>query len=135
VRDAKGRLLPWYRPYAGLGYDHVLRLGWGFIERHVPRDPRTGAKVYLNYAVFDGQTLRGAYWQHNPAFLNATFVDSLVSWYPYSGDSRAVRAVREMLDYQLAHGTSPAGWAWGCHSAVDVADTKTPGATSIRVPP
>ena len=52
------------------------------------------------------------YWQHNPAFLNATFVDSLVSWYPYSGDRRAVRVVREMLDYQLAHGTSPAGWAW-----------------------
>jgi pimeloyl-ACP methyl ester carboxylesterase len=112
VRDAQGRLLPWYRPQAGLGYDRVLRLGWRFIEQHVPRDPRTGAKVYLNYAVFDGKTLRGLYWQHNPAFLNATFVDSLVSWYPYSGDRSAVRAVREMLDYQLAHGTTPRGWAW-----------------------
>jgi pimeloyl-ACP methyl ester carboxylesterase len=112
MRDSQGRLLPWYRPQAGLGYDRVLRLGWRFIEQQVPRDPRTGAKVYLNYAVFDGKTLRGLYWQHNPAFLNATFVDSLVSWYPYSGDRRAVRDVREMLDYQLAHGTSPAGWAW-----------------------
>ena len=112
ARDSQGRLLPWYRPQAGLGYDRVLRLGWRFIEQQVPRDPRTGAKVYLNYAVFDGETLRGLYWQHNPAFLNATFVDSLVSWYPYSGDRRAVQAVREMLDYQLAHGTSPAGWAW-----------------------
>jgi pimeloyl-ACP methyl ester carboxylesterase len=112
VRDAQGRLLPWFRPQAGLGYDRVLRLGWRFIEQHVPRDPRTGTKVYLNYAVFDGKTLRGLYWQHNPAFLNATFVDSLVSWYPYSGDRRALRAVREMLDYQLARGTSPAGWAW-----------------------
>jgi hypothetical protein len=112
VRDAQGRLLPWYRPRAGLGYDRVLRLGWKFIEQRVPQDPRTGAKVYLNYAVFDGQTLRGAYWQHNPAFLNATFVDSLVAWYPYSGDRAAVRAVRGMLDYQLAHGSSPARWAW-----------------------
>jgi pimeloyl-ACP methyl ester carboxylesterase len=112
MRDSQGRLLPWYRPQAGLGYDRVLRLGWRFIEQQVPRDPRTGAKVYLNYAVFDGKTLRGLYWQHNPAFLNATFVDSLLSWHPYSGDRRAVRDVREMLDYQLAHGTSPAGWAW-----------------------
>jgi hypothetical protein len=112
VRDGSGRLLPWYRPSAGLGYDRVLRLGWNFIERKVPRDPRTNAKVYLNYAVFDGGNLRGIYWQHNPAFLNATFVDSLVSWYPYSGDRRAIAAVREMLDYQLAHGTSPARWAW-----------------------
>lgn len=112
VRDANGGLLPWYRARAGLGYDRVLRLGWQFIERGVPRDPRTQAKVYLNYAVFDRTTLRGIYWQHNPAFLNATFVDSLISWYPYSGDRNAVRAVRGMLDYQLAHGTTPAGWAW-----------------------
>jgi len=28
------------------------------------------------------------------------------------GDREAIRAVREMLDYQLARGTSPRGWAW-----------------------
>jgi pimeloyl-ACP methyl ester carboxylesterase len=112
VLDSQGRLLPWYKPRAGLGYDHVLRLGWNFIEHRVPRDPKTRSKVFLNYAVFDGQTLRGTYWQHNPAFLNAAFVDSLVAWYPYSGDRRAIGAVREMLDYQLAHGTTPARWSW-----------------------
>ncbi|MFL6029150.1 MAG: alpha/beta hydrolase family protein [Gaiellaceae bacterium] len=105
VRDANGRLLPWYRPSAGLGYDHVLRLGWNFIERR-SRD------VQLRYAVFDGSSLRGIYWQHNPAFVNAGFVDSLVAWYAYSGDRLAVAAVRRMLDYHLAHGTTPAGWAW-----------------------
>src|SRR5207247_10327099 len=46
VRDEQGRLLPWYRPQAGLGYDRVLRIGWNFIEKRVPRDPRTGANVY-----------------------------------------------------------------------------------------
>jgi hypothetical protein len=105
VRDADGRLLPWYRPNAGLGYDHVLRLGWNFLERRAHG-------VYLRYAVFDGSSLRGVYWQHNPAFLNAAFVDSVVAWYPYSGDRRAVATVRRMLDYQLAHGTTPRGWAW-----------------------
>ena len=112
VKDGSGRLLAWYRPSAGLGYDRVLRLGWNFIERRVPVDPRTRARVYANYAVFDGTTLRGIYWQHNPAFLNASFVDSLVAWYPYSGDRRAIAAVRGVLDYQLAHGTTPRGWAW-----------------------
>jgi hypothetical protein len=112
VRDGEGKLLAWYRPQAGLGYDRVLRLGWNFIERRVPRDPRTRSKLYLTHAVFDGYTLRGIYWQHNPAFLNASFVDSLVGWYPYSADRRAIAAVREMLDYQLAHGMTPAGWAW-----------------------
>lgn len=105
VRDGQGRLLPWYRPAAGLGYDRVLRLGWNFIE-HRSRD------VQLRYAVFDGASLRGIYWQHNPAFVNAGLVDSVVAWYPYSGDRGAVAAVRRMLDYQLAHGTTPAGWSW-----------------------
>ena len=111
VLDRSGKLLAWYRPNANLGYDRVLRLGWNFIERRVPHD-RRGAKIYLRYAVFDGRTLQGIYWQHNPAFVNASFVDSVVAWYPYSGDRRAVAAVREMLDYQLAHGTTPTRWAW-----------------------
>ncbi len=42
----------------------------------------------------------------------ASFVDSLVGWYPYSGDEESVKVVREMLDHQLAHGTTPADWEW-----------------------
>jgi hypothetical protein len=106
VLDDQGKLLAWYRPRDGLGYDHVLRLGWRFIERRVP------PAVYLHYPVFDERTLKGIYWQHNPAFLYASFVDSLVSWYPYSADRRAVTTVKAMLDYHLAHGTTPKGWAW-----------------------
>ena len=112
VRDGEGRLLAWYQPGKNLGYDKVLRVGWNFVEHRVPVDRQTGRKVYLHWAVFDGGNLRGIYWQHNPAFLNATFVDSLVAWFPYSGDRRAIAAVRELLDYQLAHGTTPRGWAW-----------------------
>ena len=112
VLDEQGKLLAWYRPQDGLGYDHVLRLGWRFIERRVPPDRKTGVKVYLLYPVFHERTLQGLYWQHNPAFLYASFVDSLVSWYAYSGDRRAVATVRAMLEYQLAHGTTPGSWAW-----------------------
>jgi hypothetical protein len=112
VRDSDGKLLAWYRPNANLGYDKVLRVGWNFVERRIPVDPRTGRKVFLHWAVFDGGSLRGIYWQHNPAFLNASFVDSLIAWFPYSGDRRAIAAVRELLDYQLAYGTTPRGWAW-----------------------
>jgi hypothetical protein len=103
--DNRGAVVPWYQAQPNAGFDHVLRLGWGFLER-VPGKP------YLRYAVFDGRTLEGRYWQHNPAFLYASLVDSVVGWYPYSGDRRAVARVREMLDYQLAHGTTPDGWEW-----------------------
>ena len=114
VLDGQGRLLAWYQPDKNLGYDHVLRLGWDFIERKVPRDTRhgTGLRIYLINSVFDPETLQGANWQHNPAMVFASFVDSLVGWYPYSGDQEAVQVVREMLDHQLAHGTTPLDWDW-----------------------
>jgi hypothetical protein len=114
VLDAQGKLLAWYQPHKNLGYDHVIRLGWDFIEHKVPTDTRhgTGLKIYLINAVYDGKTLQGVYWQHNPAMVFASFVDSLLGWYPYSGDDEAVGAVRGMLDHQLAHGTTPSDWNW-----------------------
>jgi len=114
VLDAQGRLLAWYQPEKNLGYDKVLHLAWDFIEHKVPNDTRhgTGLKIYLINSVFDGKTLQGANWQHNPAMVFASFVDSLVGWYPYSADREAVECVRTMLDHQLAHGTTPAGWNW-----------------------
>ena len=114
VLDAQGKLLAWYQPQKNLGYDHVLRLGWDFIEHKVPPDTRhhTGLKIYLINSVFDPATLQGTNWQHNPAMVFASFVDSLMGWFPYSGDQEAVDAVRGMLDHQLAHGTTPLDWDW-----------------------
>jgi len=114
VLDAQGKLLAWYEPAKNLGYDHVLKLGWDFIEHKVPGDTvtKTGLKTYLINSVMDSDTLQGVYWQHNPAMVYAAFVDGLVAWYAYSGDREAIETVRGMLDYQLAHGTTPADWDW-----------------------
>jgi hypothetical protein len=114
VADNEDRLLAWYHPEKNQGYDKVLRLVWDFMEHKVPNDTRshTGLKIYLINSVFDDQTLQGSNWQHNPASVYGQFVDSLLGWYPYSGDGEAIDVVRSMLDYQLAHGTTPSGWSW-----------------------
>jgi hypothetical protein len=114
VLDTQGKLLAWYEPEKTLGYDHVVRSAWDFIEHRVPRDTRhgTGLKIYLINSVYDPDTLQGVYWQHNPAMVYAAFVDSLVGWYAYSADAEAITTVREMLDYQLDHGTTPPDWEW-----------------------
>lgn len=127
ILDQHGKLLAWYEPEKNLGYDHVLRLGWDFIEHKVPADTRTktGLKIYLINSVFDDNTLQGVYWQHNPAMVYAAFVDGLVAWYPYSNDEEAIAAVRGMLDYQLAHGTTPPDWNWASVPFATACDDQT----------
>ena len=109
-------MLAWYHPEKNLGYDEFLRLDWDFLEHKVPNEGNTGLKVYLINSIYDPETLQGikskADIQHNPASLYAHLVDMLVGWYPYSADEAAIQVVRQMLDYQLAHGTTPADWDW-----------------------
>lgn len=112
VLDSQNKLLAWYHPEKNLGYDRVLNLGWNFLEHRIPNDTKSGLKIYLVNAVFDAKTLQGVNWQGNPASTFGQFVDSLIAWYPYSGDEEAVAMVRSMLDHQLAHGTTPADWDW-----------------------
>jgi hypothetical protein len=112
VLDSQGRVLAWYHPEKNLGYDHFLRLDWDFLEHKVPLDSRTGVKVYLTASVFGDSTLQGDYWQHNPASTFAHQMDALLGWYPYSADKEAIEVLRLMLDYHLAHGTTPADWDW-----------------------
>jgi hypothetical protein len=115
VLDSQGKLLAWYHPERNLGYDQVLHLAWDFLEHKVPLDTThpDGRKIYLTFAMYDEKTLQGTYWQHNPASTFAHLVDELVNWYPYSGDTEAIKVVREMLDYQLMYGTTPSDWNWG----------------------
>jgi hypothetical protein len=110
VLDAEGKLLAWINPQT-LAYDHVMRLGWAFLQTKVPLESN-GLRSYLTHSTFDPATLHGTDWPHDPAGLYAMFVDSALPFYAYSGDSTVLDRVREMLDYQLTHGTTPANWDW-----------------------
>src|SRR5579872_2955333 len=97
VLDSYGKLLAWHNPDKNQGYDHVMRLGWDFLEHKVANDTRhgSGLKIYLINAVYDAKTLQGANWQGNPASTFGQFVDAVVGWYPYAADDESVRVVRE----------------------------------------
>jgi hypothetical protein len=112
VRDSHDKLLAWFEPEGNRGYDKVLHLAWDFMEHKVPNDASSGLKVYLVNAVYDAHTGQGTNWQGNPASTFGQFVDSVLAWYPYSGDTESIAVVRNMLDHQLAHGTTPSDWDW-----------------------
>ena len=111
VVDEQGKLLSWVQPQ-DQAYDHVVRLAWNFLLDKVQVEPN-GLKSYYTYCCINVHTMRGTGWPHNPAGLFAMLADSASAYYAYSGDRRVVNLVKGLLDYQLAHGTTPANWKWG----------------------
>lgn len=124
VKDKSGKILPWYKPeIPGAAYAHVCKLASEFIKSGTPIEPRTGLPLYMVTCCFEGPHLKpqaafdagktGEDWMHNPAMVYAGMVHSLVIGYRvFTGDESYVKIVKDMLDYQLIHGTTPKGWVW-----------------------
>ncbi len=124
IKDKSGKILPWFKPEVpGAAYAHVCKLASEFIKTGTPIEPRTGLPLYLVTCCFEGPHLKGQQafdagktgedWMHNPAMTYAGMVHSLVMGYRvFSGDESYVKIVKDMLDYQLKHGTTEKGWIW-----------------------
>jgi hypothetical protein len=134
VLDKSGSLLSWIEPQA-TAYDQVLRLAWERLLTGFPVE-ENGLPTWLAYCCFDGQTLRGGSWPHNPACVYAGLARGAASYYAYSGDRRVVDLVRRVLDYQLENGTTPAdpSWAWPSvpYASSDHGATRYRGAHDFR---
>ncbi len=102
--DNQEGLLPW------ASYDRIVWLAMNFI-RHCPVDPRTGLPWYLAYSCFWTDPLRPTIWPDNPAGKFAMAVNTLVSYYAYSGEDWFLEDVRRMLDRLIAYNT-PLTAAW-----------------------
>lgn len=141
--DAADRLLAWYRPEnPGAAYDHVVKLAARFVKDGVPNDPTTGLPIYFVSCSFNGpqfsseEAFRAGKtwddWMNNPACFFAGAVQSLaLDFHAYTGERAYVDVVRRMLDYQLEHGTTPAGWPWAQvpYASADPGDPTYEGAT------
>ena len=112
VLDGGGKLLSWVEPQ-DQAYGTVVRLAWDKLLTGFPVE-ENGLPTWLTYCCFDGETLRGQPWPHNPACVYAGLVQGAVAYHAFSGDRRVIDLVRRVLDYQLANGTTPAdsAWAW-----------------------
>jgi hypothetical protein len=107
--DAGEKLLSWSNDDAP--YAHVASIAWRALETKFPVQDN-GLETWLANSRFDPVTFEGINWPHNPAGLYAMLTDSAVLWYAFSGDRAAVDVAQKALDYQLSHGTTPAGWDW-----------------------
>lgn len=134
--DSEGKLLSWIE--ADSPYDRVIRSAWEAFKQ-VPVQP-DGYRTYFTYPTFYGPNdaqhpvFSGRSWVHNPAGLFAMLTDSAVLYHAYGGDREVLERVREMLDHQIAHGSTEATDAWARvpYASSDAGDPVYRGATDTR---
>ena len=111
--DAAGKLLPW--PVAGdtgVSYSDYFLAQWG-----VDWEEYQGARLQYFYCCFDFD--RTTYelspdkgWANSTGYLRAMTEGFVERLYPYTGDVRTVEYLENFFDYEMAHGSTPADYAY-----------------------
>lgn len=135
VLDDHGKIISWVEP-RDKAYTEVTRRAWNFLLNDVPIE-KNGLKTFYTYCCMDMDGQHGTEWAHNPASLYASLVDSATAWYAFSADGRVIDLVRGLLDYQLAHGTTPGAWKWSRvpYASSSHSDTEYRGANDRQYNP
>ena len=130
--DANGKLLSWVQPQE-MAYDRIMRLAWDFLLTSVPVESN-GLKTYFTYCCMDTLGQHSQDWPHDPAMVYGAFADSAVAYHAYSGDRAVIKLVEDLLDYDLAHGRTPAGWNWASvpYASSDAGAREYVGADDVR---
>ncbi len=117
VLDDQGKIVPWSKP-ADKAYDEFLRLRWNFIKTRVPKSPgpppRSSYPQYFFYCAYwdKNGVLEPDTWMNDVGEKIPNWVESARLYYAYSGDASVMKIVKELVDYTLEHGTTPATFAW-----------------------
>lgn len=117
VLDNQNKIIPWSVPVES-AYDHFLRLRWNFIKTKVPNcpgpPPRSSYPQYYFYCAFRDKngTLEPDTWMNDVGEKIPNWFESGRLYYAYTGDATVMTIVKNLLDYTIDHGTSPATFAW-----------------------
>lgn len=134
--DKQGKLLSWMKPQE-MAYDQFLRLRWDFIKTKVPNSPgpapRSNYPQYYFYCGFKNNNVQDFdTWMNDVAEKIPNWFENARLYYSYSGDTFAMTIVKDMMDYYIAHGTSPANFNWPNfpYTTTNAGDTIFQGFTS-----
>jgi len=117
ILDNQNKIIPWSVPIEN-AYDHFLRLRWDFIKTKVPRcpgpPPRSSYPQYYFYCAFRDKngTLEPDTWMNDVGEKIPNWFESARLYYAYTGDTSVMTIVKDLLDYTMAHGTSPSTFSW-----------------------
>jgi hypothetical protein len=127
--DSQGKLLPWpYPDNIGASYESYFMTQWSVLRReyHGPRDYYFFCCVDFDRKTFE--IIPDRHWANSTGYLRAMLEGFVEHLYPYAGDPETIRLLKDFVDYELEHGTTPRDYAW---SGVPYASAD-PGAATYR---
>jgi hypothetical protein len=137
--DAQNKIVSWIQPQSR-AYDKFLRDRWNFVKTKAPMSPGPAPRsnypqyyFYCAYRVKDGQ-LELDTWMNDIGERLPNWTESARLHYAYTGDTMVMEIVKGLLDYSLAHGTTPSNFAWPNfpYTTTNAGDTIFHGFTSAK---
>jgi len=111
--DAQGKLLPWPMPdNIGYSYSTHFLTQWTILWDQYNRQR---LPYYYCCFDFDRTTFELApdpHWANSTGYLRAMMEGFMEHLYAYTGDQRTLIFLQDFVDYELANGLTPEGYAW-----------------------
>ena len=112
VLDGERKIISWITPQSK-AFDTFLHQRWNFIKNHVPDYPGTDYPQYYFSCGYSNQNFGvPSGWMNDVAEKIPNWFESARLYYAYTGDESVMEIVKNLVDYALEHGTSPADFAW-----------------------
>lgn len=137
ILDDQNKIIPWFSPVQ-YAYDDFLHSRWDFIKSKVPScpgpPPRSSYPQFYFYCAFWDKNgkLEPDTWMNDVAEKIPNWFESARLYYAYTGDASVMTIVKQLMDYTIAHGTSPANFDWPNfpYTATNAGDMEFHGFTS-----
>jgi hypothetical protein len=117
VLDGQQKIVTWMTP-AATAFDRFLDQRWSFVKTRVPMSPgpapRSSYPIYYFYNgyVTTSPTIQPDLWMNDVGEKIPNWFESARLYYAYTGDASVMTIAKDLVDYALAHGTSPSTFAW-----------------------
>jgi hypothetical protein len=111
--DAQGKLLPFPMPEStGYSYSGYFLSQWTILWDQYNRQRFPYYYCCFNYDRTTFEMYPEQHWANSTGYLRAMMQGFMERLYPYTGDRRTLTFIRDLVDYELANGLTPKGYAW-----------------------
>ncbi|WP_018615031.1 hypothetical protein [Segetibacter koreensis] len=114
ILDKQSKIVSWITPQSS-AYSKFLHQRWNFIKTRVPNSPgpkpRSSYPQYYFYCAYLWN-LEPDTWMNDVGEKIPNWFESARLYYAYTGDTTVMTIVKKLIDYTIAHGTSPSTFAW-----------------------